>query len=45
MTIWWLLLILASVGSLGVGFIWLAVRVGSASKKPEHDYNAEELAC
>jgi len=44
MTIWWLLLILASVGSLGVGFIWLAVRVGSASKKPEHDYNAEEAA-
>lgn len=28
MTIWWLILILAAIGSSGIGFIWLAVRVG-----------------
>jgi hypothetical protein len=28
MTIWWLALILASIGSAGIAFIWLAVRVG-----------------
>ncbi len=30
MTIWWLLLILAAIGSAGIAFIWLAVRIGSA---------------
>ena len=44
MTIWWLILILASIGSIGIGFIWLAVRIGSASKKTESDYSAEEAA-
>lgn len=30
MTIWWLALILAALGSVGVAFIWLAVRIGGA---------------
>ncbi|HVV66823.1 MAG TPA: hypothetical protein VHB72_01975 [Candidatus Saccharimonadales bacterium] len=28
MTIWWLVLILAFLGSAGIAFIWLAVRIG-----------------
>lgn len=28
MTIWWLILILATIGSAGIAFVWLAVRVG-----------------
>jgi hypothetical protein len=31
MTIWWLVLVLAALGSAGLAFIWLAVRVGNAS--------------
>jgi F0F1-type ATP synthase membrane subunit b/b' len=31
MTIWWLALILAAIGSAGIAFIWLAVRVGRQS--------------
>jgi hypothetical protein len=34
MTIWWLVLILAALGSAGLAFIWLAVRVGNAGGKP-----------
>jgi hypothetical protein len=30
MTIWWLALILAAIGSAGIAFIWLAVRIGRA---------------
>ncbi len=33
MTIWWLILILAGLGSVGVAFIWLAVRVGNVGGK------------
>jgi len=33
MTIWWLVLILAMIGSAGVAFIWLAVRIGSKPAK------------
>lgn len=29
MTIWWLVLILAAIGSAGIAFIWLAVRIGN----------------
>jgi vacuolar-type H+-ATPase subunit H len=46
MTIWWLILILAAIGSAGIGFIWLIVHVGSgsqASKKSQID-SAEEAA-
>src|SRR5882724_11967865 len=32
MTIWWLMLILAAIGSSGIAFIWLAVRLGSPGK-------------
>lgn len=30
MTIWWLILILAALGSVGIAFIWLAVRIGNS---------------
>ncbi|HZL07902.1 MAG TPA: hypothetical protein VFC50_01780 [Candidatus Dormibacteraeota bacterium] len=33
MTIWWLVLILAALGSSGIAFIWLAVRVGNTGGK------------
>jgi NADH dehydrogenase/NADH:ubiquinone oxidoreductase subunit G len=32
MTIWWLALILAALGSVGIAFIWLAVRVGGGRR-------------
>jgi hypothetical protein len=32
MTIWWLILILAAIGSSGIAFIWMAVRVGGGGK-------------
>ena len=35
MTIWWLILILAALGSGGVAFIWLVVRLGRIST-PKH---------
>jgi len=35
MTIWWLVLILAAIGSSGIAFIWLAVRVNSGGKKEQ----------
>ncbi len=43
MTIWWLLLILAAIGAAGIGFIWLAVRVGRTSR-PAETKSAEENA-
>jgi hypothetical protein len=33
MTIWWLVLILAGLGSSGLAFIWLAVRLGKTGVK------------
>lgn len=33
MTIWWLILILAAIGSAGIAFIWLAARIGNSSNK------------
>jgi len=33
MTIWWLILILAAIGSAGIAFIWLAVRIGNSGNK------------
>lgn len=38
MTIWWLVLILAFIGSVGVGFIWIITHLGQAggsSKNPQ----------
>jgi hypothetical protein len=46
MTIWWLIFILAMIGSAGIGFIWLAVHVqhagGKAKKNAPSSY--EEAA-
>ncbi len=46
MTIWWLILILAGIGSLGTAFIWLAVRVGGrgGKKGPNGIDSIEEAA-
>jgi len=33
MTIWWLILILAAIGSVGLGFIWLIVRIEGTKGK------------
>jgi hypothetical protein len=35
MTIWWLVLILAAIGSVGIAFIWLAVRISNVGVKPK----------
>lgn len=35
MTIWWLTLILATIGSAGVAFIWLAVRLANGPAKAD----------
>jgi hypothetical protein len=35
MTIWWLILILAALGSVGIAFVWLAVRVGKTGAKKD----------
>lgn len=42
MTIWWLTLILAAIGSAGIAFIWLALHIGRAAEKQE--FNPEEAA-
>jgi hypothetical protein len=44
MTIWWLVLILAVLGSVGIAFIWLAVRVGSGSKGQKNQIESLEDA-
>ncbi|HVV25762.1 MAG TPA: hypothetical protein VHC21_01900 [Candidatus Saccharimonadales bacterium] len=41
MTIWWLVLILAAIGSVGIAFIWLAVRMGSVGAAPKGKNRAE----
>jgi len=40
MTIWWLVLILAALGSAGIAFIWLAVRIGNSGGPAAHDPTA-----
>jgi NADH dehydrogenase/NADH:ubiquinone oxidoreductase subunit G len=35
MTIWWLILILAAIGSIGIAFVWLAVRIGAGNHNGE----------
>ena len=35
MTIWWLVLILAALGSAGIAFIWLVVRLNNLATKPK----------
>jgi len=42
MTIWWLVLILAALGSVGVAFIWVAVRVGNIGAKARPGSNPDE---
>ena len=45
MTIWWLILILGVLGSVGIAFIWLAVRVGNvAGKKTKQEPDSIEAA-
>lgn len=42
MTIWWLVLILAALGSAGIAFIWLIIHVGKVAAK--EDFDPEEAA-
>ncbi len=46
MTIWWLILILATLGCIGGAFIWLALRIGQASggAKPKTEADSFEEA-
>jgi hypothetical protein len=44
MTIWWLILILAALGSAGIAFIWLIVHVGSGTQRGKQEYSPEEAA-
>jgi hypothetical protein len=44
MTIWWLILILGSLGSAGIAFIWLIVHIGNVGSKGKKDYSAEDSA-
>jgi hypothetical protein len=47
MTIWWLILVLAAIGSMGIGFIWLVVQIGrngGAKKAKEQPGSYEEAA-
>lgn len=44
MTIWWLVVILAALGAVGIAFIWLAVRVGGGKKGLKPDQSIEEAA-
>jgi hypothetical protein len=37
MTIWWLVLILGFIGAVGIGFIWLIVRLSKISKTGSSD--------
>ncbi|HEY5442461.1 MAG TPA: hypothetical protein VIJ68_02900 [Candidatus Saccharimonadales bacterium] len=43
MTIWWLILILAALGSAGLAFIWLAVRIANAGPAKAVDNPTEAL--
>ena len=42
MTIWWLVLILAALGSVGIAFVWLAVKISSGSAAP-HKSGSDSL--
>jgi hypothetical protein len=44
MTIWWLAVILASIGSAGIAFIWLAVKVSGTPKKAKTGFESLEEA-
>jgi len=44
MTIWWLVLILAAIGSAGLAFIWLAVHIANAGSKPANVIDSFEEA-
>lgn len=44
MTIWWLVLILAAIGSVGIAFIWLAVKIGNTGVKQKSNGSFEEMA-
>src|SRR3954447_6615646 len=46
MSFWWLILILAAIGSAGVAFIWLAARLGTdvSHAGQNHDNPLEEAA-
>lgn len=44
MTIWWLIFVLAAIGSAGLAFIWLAVRISRQGKTRRGSDSYEEAA-
>lgn len=44
MTVWWLVLILLAIGSIGIAFIWLAVQIGGTQNKGKDGPNSFEEA-
>ncbi|MBC7707630.1 hypothetical protein H7Y63_00185 [Polaromonas sp.] len=40
MTIWWLFLLLGTIGATGIAFIWLIVKIGSTSQPAKKAKNA-----
>lgn len=42
MTIWWLYLILGSIGATGIAFIWLIVKIGGTSKSGKNDKSGSD---
>ncbi|HWB38905.1 MAG TPA: hypothetical protein VG604_01570 [Candidatus Saccharimonadales bacterium] len=44
MTFWWLVLILAAIGSSGIAFIWLAVRLGGGKQASSGGSDSYESA-
>jgi hypothetical protein len=44
MTIWWLILILAVLGAVGIAFIWVVVRVGSSGSRKRSSVDSLEDA-
>lgn len=43
MTIWWLILILATLGSVGIAFVWLIVKIGHAPVADPHKQGLDSL--
>jgi hypothetical protein len=42
MTIWWLVLILASIGSAGIAFIWLVVHISKENKGNKNNHSLSD---
>lgn len=43
MTIWWLIVILGALGSAGIGFIWVIVRLSRITTKPSDKQQSDSI--